>query len=393
MIGSESGIGVAFGCLRFELQGSEVDRARRALQPLGEVALDRRERLVGGDRPAEQARQRAGGLVRHPAGDDGIEPGEVGRAVQREAVTGDLARHAHADRHQLGVAHPDAGERAELAAGLEAEVAGDVHQRVLDPRDERPDALGAVEPGDRVADELAGTVVGGLAAALGADDLGAQRPEPVLAGEHVAVAAALADGVDVRVLQQQHGVGDLAGDPPLDQFPLPGPCEPVGDPPGADEPERGPGGAHQASPRSAEKSPSSRTSLILTRKRAASAPSMIRWSYVSTAYIMCRTATTSPRSGSSTTTGRRTIAGVAKMAALGWLMIGVSHTAPRLPVLVTVMVEPDSSSGLILPSRVRAATSAMALASPARLRVSACLITGTNSPLGVSTATPRLTSL
>ena len=109
-------------------------------------------------------------------------------------------------------------------------------------------------------------------------------------------------------------------------------------------------------------------------------------------YIMWRIATTSPRSGSSTTTGRLTIAGVAKMAALGWLMMGVSQTAPRLPVLVSEMVEPDSSPGSILPSRVRAATSAMALARPARFSDSAFLTTGTNRPLGVSTATPRCTS-
>ena len=33
------------------------------------------------------------------------------------------------------------------------------------------------------------------------------------------------------------------------------------------------------------------------------------------------------------------------MPTCGWLMIGVSNSAPRLPVLVSVNVPPDSSSG------------------------------------------------
>jgi hypothetical protein len=39
------------------------------------------------------------------------------------------------------------------------------------------------------------------------------------------------------------------------------------------------------------------------------------------------------------------------MATCGWLMIGVSKSAPLLPVLVSVNVPPDSSSGPILLSR------------------------------------------
>ena len=45
------------------------------------------------------------------------------------------------------------------------------------------------------------------------------------------------------------------------------------------------------------------------------------------------------------TTGRLTTAPVPRMATCGWLMIGVSNRAPRLPVLVTVKVPPLSSSG------------------------------------------------
>ena len=53
----------------------------------------------------------------------------------------------------------------------------------------------------------------------------------------------------------------------------------------------------------------------------------------------------SPSSGSSTTTARLTTVPVPRMPTCGWLMIGVSNSAPRLPVLVSVKVPPDSSSG------------------------------------------------
>src|SRR3954468_15395955 len=91
----------------------------------------------------------------------------------------------------------------------------------------------------------------------------------------------------------------------------------------------------------------------------------------------------SPPSASVTTTGRLTIAPVPRMATCGWLMIGVSKSAPRLPVLVMVKVPPARSSGVILLLRVRAATSAIARASPAMLRSPAFLTTGTMRPFSV----------
>ena len=69
---------------------------------------------------------------------------------------------------------------------------------------------------------------------------------------------------------------------------------------------------------------------------------------------MDRTVMTSPSAGSSTTTARLTTVPVPRMPTCGWLMIGVSNSAPRLPVLVSVNVPPASSSGLTWPARVRA---------------------------------------
>src|SRR5581483_2380319 len=67
---------------------------------------------------------------------------------------------------------------------------------------------------------------------------------------------------------------------------------------------------------------------------------------------MDRTAITSPSAGSSTTTARLTTPPVPRIATCGWLMIGVSNRAPRLPVLVSVNVPPASSSGLTWPALV-----------------------------------------
>ena len=70
-------------------------------------------------------------------------------------------------------------------------------------------------------------------------------------------------------------------------------------------------------------------------------------------------------------------------------MIGVSNNAPLDPVLVSVNVPPPNSSGVILFSLVRAATSAIFLAMPPIFKSPASLTTGTNKPRSVSTATPR----
>ena len=104
---------------------------------------------------------------------------------------------------------------------------------------------------------------------------------------------------------------------------------------------------------------------------------------------MDRTVITSPRAGSSMTTGRLTTVPVPRMATCGWLMIGVSNSAPRLPVLVSVKVPPASSSGLTCPALVRPARSAIFRARPPMLRSPALRMTGTISPRSVSTAMPR----
>ena len=63
---------------------------------------------------------------------------------------------------------------------------------------------------DRIGDQLAGAVVGDPAAAVGLDDLDPLHPVPVLAHRQLGGGRAAALGVDGRVLEHQHQVGDLA---------------------------------------------------------------------------------------------------------------------------------------------------------------------------------------
>ncbi len=81
-----------------------------------------------------------------------------------------------------------------------------------------------------------------------------------------------------------------------------------------------------------------------------------------------------------------------RMAACGWLMIGVPITDPNTPGLVMVKVPFWTSSGLSFLARARSPRSLIARARPSSDSSSACLITGTMSPQSSATAMPRLMS-
>ena len=156
-----------------------------------------------------------GDATRH----DPVEPAEVRIAVQRKAV----------QRHALGDPDPDRGDLAFRAAvvgrqpdpaasldlaGGQAEVGADLDQHPLQPADvgHHVDRVGQLQ--DRIADQLAGSMPGDLAAAVDVDHRRAvARALPGL--------GAPAGGVDRRVFQQQRGVLDLAGHPLRVQLALP----------------------------------------------------------------------------------------------------------------------------------------------------------------------------
>ena len=73
-------------------------------------------------RVSEPLRERGDRLVRDAAGHDQVEIGQVGIDIEREAMTGDPARDADANRRELAVADPDARQLLD-ASRLDAEIA------------------------------------------------------------------------------------------------------------------------------------------------------------------------------------------------------------------------------------------------------------------------------
>ena len=103
---------------------------------------------------------------------------------EREAVHRSTVLEPHADRGDLAWddgrigmvdVEPDPGEAGQSTGVRQPQFAERVDQQALDPADVvgRPEPVVDVE--DRVADELAGAVVGDVAAALHGDQLGADR--------------------------------------------------------------------------------------------------------------------------------------------------------------------------------------------------------------------------
>ncbi|CAM5247458.1 hypothetical protein RLIN73S_05283 [Rhodanobacter lindaniclasticus] len=106
------------------------------------------------------------------------------------------AAHAQAERGDLGVGHVDAG-RALTPHRRHVPMRQRVDQRLLDPLHQLAHAdAGAAQVDQRVADDLAGAVVGHLAAAI-------DRHHRNVAGrQHVLHLAGLAEGEHRVVLQQ-----------------------------------------------------------------------------------------------------------------------------------------------------------------------------------------------
>ena len=125
------------------------------------------------------AAERRDRLVADAARHDVVEVRQVGIDVEGEAVHRAAAAQAHADGRDLrGPVDPHARVAVEPGRTGEPEVGQRVDQHLLD-RAHVGDGVGhAAAPlaghrQDRVADELARPVVGDVAAAVGADQLGA----------------------------------------------------------------------------------------------------------------------------------------------------------------------------------------------------------------------------
>src|SRR5690606_16904496 len=174
--------------------GAGEEAGQEAVESVGGEGLD----FLEIDGAAELRVQGGDGAVGRgdAAGDDALEVGEVGVHVEGEAVVGDPAAHGHADGGDFAVGDPDAG-LAVAAGGDEAEFADGVDQDLFQKAQVGVEVFAGGEVDDGVADELAGAVVGDVAAAVGLDDFDAFVGEAGGVPDEVLVrAAAQADGID-----------------------------------------------------------------------------------------------------------------------------------------------------------------------------------------------------
>ena len=132
---------------------------------------------------------------------------QVGVDVEGEAVHRAPADVADPDGGDLAIVDPDARELVDGGGAGQAEIGERADEHLLEGVDVRRrvgDTGDGRQGEDRVADELARSVVGDVAAAVGLDELGAD-----LGGRHedVAQVGPHTERVHVRMLEQQQVVG------------------------------------------------------------------------------------------------------------------------------------------------------------------------------------------
>ncbi len=134
--------------------------------------------------------------------------------MRRDPPAGD----AYTDRADLLVSDPDARESGD-APRLDVERAERADDGLLDVADVAVQvaAIG-LQVEDGVADELAGAVVGDVAAATGLEQLDRIRGALSFVEQHVRRVTRRAERDDVRVLKQQERVIDVAGTTPADEL-------------------------------------------------------------------------------------------------------------------------------------------------------------------------------
>jgi prepilin-type processing-associated H-X9-DG protein len=159
------------------------------------------------------------GAIRNAAGDDPVEVAEVGGDIEGESVGGHSLRDVNANGGNFLFADgaagqsPDAGEFAD-ALGRNAEVLTGVDEGFFDEADEVDRAkVGTTFAGeitaqveDGVADELAGTVVRDVTAAVDLVDLDAFAGEELVGSEDVGTGGVAAKGQNGWVLKQKECV-------------------------------------------------------------------------------------------------------------------------------------------------------------------------------------------
>ena len=202
----------------------------------GPGRADHRINHLGQGDAVPLGRHRGDRHVGDATGDDVVEHREVGVHIEGEAVGGPTLRDADADGADLPrsrppgttwlvEAHPHAGVARESSHRGGGDPQGDegIDDDLLHPSHVGGPVLGPGAHGEQgVADQLAGSVVGDVTAAVDPDHLDSHRCR---FDQHMIDVAVGAEGVHGRVLQQQQVVLDRA---PADR-PLQGPRLPVRD--------------------------------------------------------------------------------------------------------------------------------------------------------------------
>lgn len=170
----------------------------------------------------EQALHRCGAAIGDATRDDQIEATEIRCDVQCEPVAGDPPRNADADGRQLFAPDPHAGQSFD-ATGLDTVVGRDADQDFFEIANVPVNiATVRIQVEDRVANDLAGTVICNIATSTRLEDLDVPRGERGGRREDVGAPpiTANAQGQDVGMLDQQQQIAHPIGLALIDQRPL-----------------------------------------------------------------------------------------------------------------------------------------------------------------------------
>lgn len=176
-----------------------------------------RPNFVERDIALEELFEGGGFAVGDAAGNDEIEITQVGGDVIGKAVRGDPAADVDADGGEFflgGIARrldPDAGFAGDAISG-DAEIGGGSNHGLFEGTDVPVNvAADKTEIENGIADNLAGAVIGDIAATVGFAELDIFLAEDMFGGEKIFLAGVAAERKDVGMLAEEQDVVDGAG--------------------------------------------------------------------------------------------------------------------------------------------------------------------------------------
>ena len=180
---------------------------------VNEARFDLTERNVA----VEDFFEGGGFAVGDAAWNDEVEITKVGGDVEGEAMGGDPAADVDADGRKLffgdvaGRMNPDPGFAGDPIGG-DAEIGGGADHGFFEGADIPVNvAADKIEIENGVADELAGAMIGDVAAAIGFAKLDIFLAQDILGGEKILLAGVAAKGEDVRMFAEEEDVVDGTG--------------------------------------------------------------------------------------------------------------------------------------------------------------------------------------